>query len=387
VAKANYDLGTSASLPQHSFETKCLRYNTQVGGAGDADPALAVYDLLTLPTGGCDFPVALIDTASLLSGPDAPTTGDSAFQTYCQAMGFGISPALTTQEQAIDVLDRWGKILNTAVVWNGALLKFVPYALETITGNGVTYIPPNTISASIYTLTDADYISGGGDGGEAQDPIIINRRNPHDQKNRLQMEILNRAKEYNAVPVEWVDQALVDQFGSRQDAVFNAHEVCDMAMATSLVALMGQRNAYRGGNTYNYTVGPAFSLVEPMDVVTLVDPVLGVVQVQVDRIEEDEENNFTMEASQVLVGSTDTLVLLRPIRPRPATIRVCPPATSTHRSSLSRVPCCHRLTVHRSGLLCQVWTPFTGEVASFGFLRTGQPTRRSGRLRNLLAWA
>lgn len=306
VAKANYDLGTSASLPQHSFETKCLRYNTQVGGAGDADPALAVYDLLTLPTGGCDFPLALIDQASLLSGPNAPTTGDSAFQTYCQAMGFGISPALTTQEQAIDVLDRWGKILNTAVVWNGALLKFVPYALETITGNGVTYIPPNTISASIYTLTDADYISGGGDGGEAQDPIIINRRNPHDQKNRLQMEILNRAKEYNAVPVEWVDQALVDQFGSRQDAVFNAHEVCDMAMATSLVALMGQRNAYRGGNTYNYTVGPAFSLVEPMDVVTLVDPVLGVVQVQVDRIEEDEENNFTMEASQVLVGSTDS---------------------------------------------------------------------------------
>lgn len=304
VAKANYDLGTSASLPQHSFETKALRYNTQVGGGGDADPALCVLDLLTLPTGGCDFPSALIDMDSLLSGPDAPTTGDSAFQTYCQAMGFGISPALTTQEQAIDVLDRWGKILNTAVIWNGALLKFVPFALETITGNGVTYIPPNTISASIYTLTDADYISGGGN--DPVDPVIVTRRNPSDQKNRLQMEILNRAKEYNAVPVEWVDQALVDQFGSRQDAVFNAHEVCDMAMATSLVSLMGQRNAYRGGNTYKFTVGPAFSLVEPMDCLTLIDPQLGIIEVQVDRVEEDQDNNFAMEASQVLIGSTDS---------------------------------------------------------------------------------
>lgn len=306
VDKANYDLGNSASLPQHSFETKCLRYNTQVGGAGDADPALCVEDLLTLPIGGAGFPSTLIDMTSLLSGPDAPTTGDSAFQTYCQAMGFGLSPALTTQEQAIDVLDRWGKICNTAVIWNGALLKFVPYALETITGNGVTYIPPNTVSAPIYTLTDADYISGGGEDGEGVDPIIITRINPTDRKNRLQMEILNRAKEYNAVPVEWVDQALVDQFGSRQDAVFNAHEVCDMAMATSMVALMGQRNAYRGGNTYKFTVGPAFSLVEPMDVLTIIDPVLGIIDVQVDRIEEDDQNNFAMEASQVLVGSTDS---------------------------------------------------------------------------------
>lgn len=303
VAKANYDLGTSAALPQHSMETKTLRYNSQVDGAGDADPALCIYDLLTLPTGGCDFPLALIDQTSLLSGPDAPTTGDSAFQTYCQAMGFGLSPALTTQEQATDVLDRWGKICNTAVIWNGSILKFVPYALETITDHGVTYLPPNTVTAPIYTLTDADYIT---DPNNAVDPVIVTRRNPTDQKNRLQMEILNREKEYNAVPIEWVDQALVDQFGSRQDAVFNAHEVCVPAMATSMVALMGQRNAYRGGNTYKFTVGPAFSLVEPMDVLTLVDPQLGIIDVQVDRVEEDDNNDFAMEASQVLVGSTDS---------------------------------------------------------------------------------
>ena len=305
VAAANYDLGTSASLPQHSFETKGLRWQTAEGGGGivDADPALCVLDLLTLPTGGADFPSALIDMDSLLSGPDAPTTGDSAFQTYCQAMGFGLSPALTTQEQCMDVLDRWTKICNSSVIWNGAILKFVPFAQETITDHGVTYIPPNTVTTPIYTLTDADYV---GDPENASDPVIVTRRNPTDQKNRLQMEILNRAKEYNAVPVEWVDQALVDQFGSRQDAVFNAHEVCDMAMATAMVQLMGQRNAYRGGNTYKFTVGPAFSLVEPMDVLTLVDPQLGVIDVQVDRIEEDDQNNFAMEASQVLLGATDS---------------------------------------------------------------------------------
>lgn len=304
VAKANYDLGNSASLPQHSFETKCLRYNTQVGGAGDSDPALCVLDLLTLPIGGCGWSTSLIDMDSLMSGPDAPTTGDSAFQTYCQAMGLGFSPALTSQEQATDVLDRWGKILNTAVIWNGAQLKFVPYELQSVTGNGVTYIPPVSVGASIYTLTDKDYISG--DQGSTVDPIIITRRNPQDQKNRLQMEILNRNKEYNAVPIEWVDQALVDQFGSRQDAVFNAHEICEPAIATTCVALMGQRNAYRGSNQYKFTLGPEYCLVEPMDVLTLTDPVLGIIDVQIDESEEDEENNITFQASQVLVGSTSS---------------------------------------------------------------------------------
>lgn len=299
VAKANYDLGNTAALPQHSFETKARGYNTQVGGSGDSDPTNCIIELLTLPVGGAGFPSADIDMDSVLSGPDAPTTGDTAIQTYYRASGFGLSPGLVTQEQATDVLDRWCKILNTAIVWNGAALKFVPYALEDITGNGVTFV--SILSAGpIYTLTDDDYIS------ETEDPVIITRRDPSTVKNRLQMEILNRAKEYNAVPVEWVDQALYDQFGEQQDAVFNAHEVCDMAMATKLVTIMGQRNAYRGNNQYAFTTGPAFCLVEPMDILQIVDPILGTIEVQVDHIEEDEDGNLEFDCSQVLVGSTDS---------------------------------------------------------------------------------
>ena len=38
-----------------------------------------------------------------------------------------LSPALTDQEQASSILARWLQLTNTAAVWSGGLLKFIPY--------------------------------------------------------------------------------------------------------------------------------------------------------------------------------------------------------------------------------------------------------------------
>lgn len=303
VDSPKYDLGNSAALPQHSFELKMRLYDTAPGGVGDADVAEVVQDFLTMPVAGCGFPDASIGVDTLLSGPDATTTGDASMQTYCTAMGFGMTPVLSSQEEALVILGRWCDIFNTALVFNGVELKFIPFALETTTANGVTYLP---VTTSIYTLTDADFISGGGPDGEGVDPVVVTRKDSAKVKNRLQMEILSRAKEYNAVPIEWLDQGLVDQHGDIPDAVFSAHEVCEPAMATVLVSLMGQRNAFRGNNSYKAVLSPSFILCEPMDLLTIVDPQLGTIQIQIDAIAEDDDYNLTFQCSQVMFGSTDS---------------------------------------------------------------------------------
>lgn len=301
VDSPKYDLGSSASLPQHSFELKMRSYNTAPGGVGDADVALVIQDYLTMPVAGCGWSTGSLDLTTLLSGPDAGTTGDAASQTYCTAMGFGMSPVLSSQEEALSTLKRWCDIFNIAVVFNGVTLKFIPYALEAISGHGAVFVP---VTASVYTITDDQWISGGGPDGEGTDPVLGSRKDPTKVKNRLQMEILNRAKEYNAVPIEWLDQGLVDQHGDQQDSVFNAHEVTEPAMATVCVSLMGQRNAFRGNNVYKGTLSPAYSLLEPMDLLTIVDPKLGTIQIQVDKISEDDDYNLTLDCSQVMFGAS-----------------------------------------------------------------------------------
>lgn len=122
LAVSNYDLGQGNSLPQHSFEIEWPLFGTQVGGNGDADPALVMEEFLTNPDYGVGFNFTVFDQETVFSGPDAETTGDSSYQTYCRAMGFGISPVLSSQQAAKKSLERWARITNTAIVWNLSLI-------------------------------------------------------------------------------------------------------------------------------------------------------------------------------------------------------------------------------------------------------------------------
>lgn len=310
VAGANFDLGTSESLPAFSFEVKAPLYNTQVGGAGDADPALMVEDFLTNGQYGANFPTARIDFASLLSSGLAPTTGDSAFQTYCQAMGFGLSPFIQNQEAGISILARWMQLTNTAPVWTGYSLKFVPYGDEIVTGNGVTYLPP---TAQQFDLGDDDYVQE-----KDADPVQMNVRDWFDAYNAIAIECSVRSYDYNAVPIDWIDQGSVDLIGRRQASQISAREVCDTAMATKMVALIGARMVYIR-KTYKFKLGPEHTGLEPMDVGIITDTKAGILAqpVRIQSVEENDDGTMTficeefpgtvgMPSSGTLSGPTST---------------------------------------------------------------------------------
>jgi hypothetical protein len=180
---ANYDLGQTNTLSQHSFEIEWPLLDTAPGGKGDADPALCINQLLNSTVFGivADAPIPL---DNLLSTVAAPTTGDAAFETYCKAMGFGLSPLLDGQEPCLDILTRWTMIFNSALVWTGYSLFFRPYGADAITANGVTYTPDTAI---MFALGDDDFIRGDG-----EDPIIIRRKSPADCFNFIPLEIRNR---------------------------------------------------------------------------------------------------------------------------------------------------------------------------------------------------
>lgn len=292
LAVANYDLGQSNSLPQHSFEVEGPLTDTQVDGDGDADPALCVNELLNNDLyGAVGGSVNTITLSNLMSTVDAPTTGDMAFQTYCQAMGFGISPTLSSQGVCKETLERWTDLCNTALVWTGFSLKFIPRASDTITAHGVTYLPDVPIC---YVLNDDDYTRSG-EGTE--DPIKFDRVDPADAKNSVTLDIRNRANEYNPYPAEWRDSGLIDQFGLKPMEVVKAEEVCVPEMARKMAALMGQRSAYIR-LTYRFTLPVAFCRLEPMDILQCYDPRFGTFLVRIEDIEEQEDDSLSITAKE-----------------------------------------------------------------------------------------
>ncbi len=172
LAAPAYPLGSSASLGNHNFEIQGILWQTGANGI-DADPAQVVYDFLTNQQYGAQFNPALINANSLFT----QTAGDGSMQSYCKMMGIAFSPALTGQEQASSILTRWLQICNTAAVWSGGMLSFIPYGDAAVSaGNQSTItaqfsiprpIPPSNTSqpqipAQVQVCSQAQFVSDGG---------------------------------------------------------------------------------------------------------------------------------------------------------------------------------------------------------------------------------
>lgn len=283
AAAANYDLGASASLPNHTFDvTGALPYNP---GAGifDANPKEILADLLTNSHYGAGFPPPLI--------------GDlSAFSNYCVATGLFLSPVYSSQQAANQTVAALCRLANSAPFFSEGVLKVAPYGDVAAVGNGATYTPNTT---ALYDLTDDDYLAGAGD-----EPVRMTRGSVADAFNSVQVEFVNRSNDYNVEIAEARDQVAVDIFGLRTADPVQAHEISDPGVARRVAQLLLQRSLFIR-NVYEFTVCWKFCLLEPGDLLTLTDSALGLSRqaVRVTSIEEDPDTGtFTLQAEDWLAG-------------------------------------------------------------------------------------
>jgi Putative phage tail protein len=256
-------------LENWSFEVQGL---SQWGsGVVDANPRDIVFDFLTDSNHGVLLPSSLI--ASL-----------NDFRDYCTAAGIFLSPVFDTQRPAADYLQEILAVANSAFVWSDGKLKVVPYADTPVTGHSVTYTPNTT---PLYDLTDDDFIADG------EDPVRVTRRAQSDVYNQIQVEFDNRAYDYNGDIAEAKDQASIEQFGLKPAPVIKAPFIKDAALARFVAQLALQRQVYIR-NTYEFTLGFRYVLLEPMDLVTLTDANLGLNQttVRLTQVEEQDDGSF-----------------------------------------------------------------------------------------------
>lgn len=291
VAAQHYALGSSASLPNHGLEVFGFGSNS-VAGQIDCDPSFLVTDLLTEPHHGAEFP--------------ADKLGDlTQFQNYTLAAGLLLSVAYTDQQQCSQMLDDIATATNSAVVWSSGKLNLIPYGDEQITGNGKTYVPP---SAPSFDLTDDDFLPNQGSSATSaattsDDPIIVDRKNPADRVNSVKVEFLNRTGSYNPEIVESKDQALIDTFGLKQSPASQGHMFALASAARLSAELARQRQAIR--NIFTFTVDDRYACIDPMDIETLTDEVLGLDRqwVRVTEITENDDGSFTIVAEEYMQGT------------------------------------------------------------------------------------
>ncbi len=292
VAAAPMQMGSSPELPNLSYEV-LFGINSAIPGLPDADPAAVVADLLTNPQYGLGFPSARL--------------GDlSGYSAWCRAMGLVVSPVISSQAAANSFLADLMTATNSEMVWAGGKLTIVPYGDTAVTSNGATWSPP---AAPLYSLTDDDFLAPQGSSAasasatSSPDPVTLTRKRPADQINDIKIEYLDRNNAYNPTIAEASAAAAIETFGLKAGSTKQLHMVCDGSAAQASVQLQLGRQMVR--NLYTFTVDRSFILLDPMDVIAISDPGLGLVEqwVRITEITENSDYALTIAAEEYLEGT------------------------------------------------------------------------------------
>jgi len=280
VYAASYRLNDSAQVENHNFEVSTpSEFSSTIP---DADMSLVVRQFLTDGQRGVQWPAAYL--ADLTD-----------YHNYVVSHGLFMSPVLTEQAAAADVLARWLQLTNSDAVMSGSVLKIVPLGDESKTGNGATYTANTT---PVYDLGPDDFLN------EGRPRVRQIPRANEDRYNVVRVEYRNRANAYNVDIAEARDRAHIDEYGERVMEVIQAHEITTAAVA-GFAAQMELQRQMAVANDYEFSLPWTKGRLEPLDLVTLTtEDELGLVRVpvRISTITESDDGQFDVTAEDAPIG-------------------------------------------------------------------------------------
>lgn len=286
LAAEDYDLGEGAQIENHSFEVVAPLAYSLSETVPDCDPAQALRELVVDDVAGASLPAEHLGTWE-------------AWSTYCIAAGLLVSPRLTEQTRADELLQRAADLTNAAIVSSSGRIELVPYADQPESGLGRTYTPSTT---PVYDLNDECWTPTSAN----MPPLSWRRKSGGDAYNHWRLEYLNRDNNYNTEPVEAKDSADIAQNGLRSNpsTVSAADWICAGSSARKAVQLMMQRSISVLCE-YEAALPWHFALLDLMDLVTLTDDDLRMDRhpARVIAIEENEDGDLQVTFEDAPIGA------------------------------------------------------------------------------------
>ena len=286
----NLGLGSSPSFPSFGFD---VTYNlsSDIPALGpDANPADWMQAYLTNADWGVQgFPSSAIgdfDTA----------------RNYWRANGMMISVALTSPTAAQSHLKDLIDSLCCDFRWSNGKLDIVPYGDVAVTGNGYTYTPNNT---PVYALGVDDFLPNQGSLGNAAtaDKVKVahSRADTSQIPNIWQVEYLDRVNLYNPVTIYHSNDANITISGKRRYGDKKQQHWFCLAGAASVSCALQLHRAWTTINSYQFTVGRQFILLDVLDIVSITEPALQLSNqlVRITEIQENGDGALTMTVEEV----------------------------------------------------------------------------------------
>lgn len=241
----------------------------------------------------------LQDEPNLYTG-GSTNMGLNAVRNYCQANGIFVSDGLDAQDTPSRQLDDLCAIANSAAVWDGAQLWFIPYSEVSQYGNGASYVAP-TASGPLLTLTKKDFILD-----KNAPPVTIQRDRPQDNYNSLPIEFSDRSNMYNVNSITVSDAMDITTQGPVPGASKSFHWIKDSTTAQLVGRTILKRSLMVNRLSYKFKLPAQHSLFIPMDLVLLSEASLGPnpVPVRFTKITENPDFTLDCEAEPFFYGAS-----------------------------------------------------------------------------------
>ena len=232
----------------------------------------------------------------------------------CRANGLYGSLTMTSQSSASDWIKTLCSAADAAPVFLGAKLFLYPYSEVSAAGNGAFYSAPS--AAGPVAELNAD----NGDFIGAEGCPVLDTADRIDLPNVLQMQCIDREANYAQVTVQTPDPATLGLYGVRKADPVSNNAVQDPTIARTLLGIQVRRNQY-GGDKWTFTTTARWSLLSPMDLITLTDELQGItgVPVRITSFNEQDDGSFQGSAEPFVYGMcAPTLLAATSPSPTPA---------------------------------------------------------------------
>ena len=224
----------------------------------------------------------------------------------CRAAGLWGSLTMNSQSSASDWIKSLCQAANCAPVFLGSKLYLIPYSEVSAAGNGALYTAP-TAAGPVANL-NADFGDFTGKDGEGCPKLATVDR--IGLPNVLQMQFIDRNANYTQTNATMMDPAAIGLYCVRKADPVTMNMVQDPSIARTLLGIQVRRNQY-GGDVWTFTASARWSLLSPMDLVTLTDVLQDVtnVPVRITKFNEKDDGSFEGEAEPFVYGMSSPIEL------------------------------------------------------------------------------
>lgn len=215
----------------------------------------------------------------------------------CRANGLFGSLSMNSQQAASDWLQTLYDAADAAAVFIGFQLYSFPYSEVSAVGNGAVYNAP-TATGPLANLSDLN-----GDFVGSNVPVQVTTSARVDQPNVLQMQCINRTSNYNPSLVEQPDAASISLFGIRKEDPTTNNAIQDVSIARQLLGIQVRKLQY-GGDVYVFTMSAKWTLLVPMDLITVTDTLASIfsIPVRLTSVVEQSDGSFECQAEPFVYG-------------------------------------------------------------------------------------